>query len=311
MPNITRPNFFIIGAPRSGTTSLYNYVRKHPNVFVPSLKEPTFFCDDLHEIRPKKRLYITDLGRYLELFENIPYNAHAVGEASAWYLHSTRAIHNILEFNHAAKFIAIVRNPIEMVQSLHAALLKNQDEDEPDFEKAWSLQDARREGRHLPRTCQVPDELQYAMVGRLGERIEHLLTIAPRDQVKLLLFDDLVQSPQAVFHDALDFLDLRIVELDEYPVYNDRKAARVTWITNLLKDLPEPLALSVRTVKSLTGVRELRVKWLVNVMNSKKVTRRQLSRECHAKLVEAFEPDIKKISRSLDRNLSHWLKCPG
>ena len=183
-----RPDFFILGAPKCGTTALSEYLRRHERIFVSTPKEPHYFCDDFdYYYAPGQRTE----EHYLRLFEEAG-DAHlAVGEASVWYLYSHTAARRIMEFDPAARVIVMVRNPVELVPSLHSQLRYMLDEVEPDPARAWELQAARARGEGLPATVRVPEFLQYGEAARLGAQVRRVLDTVPREQVKVLVFDDL------------------------------------------------------------------------------------------------------------------------
>ncbi|UCC88813.1 MAG: sulfotransferase, partial [Anaerolineales bacterium] len=99
-----KPNFFIVGAPRCATTALYRYLCDHPNIFMPRVKEPHFFAEDISVGKPTKTL-----DWYMGLFEESSEEHLAVGEASVFYLYSSVAVRRIYEFNKEAKIIVILR----------------------------------------------------------------------------------------------------------------------------------------------------------------------------------------------------------
>src|SRR5690349_21884975 len=88
-----KPNFFIVGAPKCGTTALYEYLRPHPNVFLPRVKEPHFFATDLGTYPAVKTR-----AAYDRLFADSLAEHTRVGEASVYYLRSSAALANIREF---------------------------------------------------------------------------------------------------------------------------------------------------------------------------------------------------------------------
>ena len=128
----SKPNFFIVGAPKCGTTALYEYLRPHPHIFMSKVKEPHFFANDLGTYP-----FIKTLEEYTRLFTDSNEQHVRVGEASVYYLRSATAIANIHQFNPHAKIIAMFRNPVEMVHALHSQLLYVSEESESDFETAW------------------------------------------------------------------------------------------------------------------------------------------------------------------------------
>ena len=141
-----KPNLFIVGAPRCGTTTLYHYLRQHPNIFMSGYKEPHYFGKDL---RKNKKLYFTNKEKYLDLFTK-GLGKKAIGEASSYYLFSSLAPKEIFQFNPRAKIIILLRQPTELLYSYHSQLLYLGDECEKDFYKALNLENCRKKGKHLP-----------------------------------------------------------------------------------------------------------------------------------------------------------------
>jgi len=160
------PNFFLIGAPKCGTTSLASWLSEHQHIFMCEPKEPYFFSTDIQAIRSAETL-----DEYLGLFSKVGETHLAVGEASTTYLRSCVAVPNILEFQPTAKFIVCLRNPIDMVESVHAQLYQGGRESEADLSRAWSLQgNDRLENIHLE------DLLQVARVKRNAPYLGRLVT---------------------------------------------------------------------------------------------------------------------------------------
>ena len=154
---MTKPNFFIIGAPKCGTTALSEYLREHPNIYMCTPKEPHYFDYDFEQYRE-----VETLDEYLGLFEAATTEHIAIGEASACYLYSSVALEDIYQFAPQAKIIVMLRNPVDLAYSYHSQLLYASDENVPDFEQAWRLQDIRREGKKIPPRCRDSALLQYA-----------------------------------------------------------------------------------------------------------------------------------------------------
>ena len=107
------PNFFIVGAPKCGTTALCEYLKYHPNVFMSTPKEPHYFAEDFERYR-----HVKTEDKYLALFGDCNDRHLMIGEASVFYLRSTRAVSLIRDFNPDAKIIVMLRNPVDMVYSL-------------------------------------------------------------------------------------------------------------------------------------------------------------------------------------------------
>ncbi len=156
---MTQPNFFIVGAPKSGTTALSDYLRDHPNIFFSEPKEPHYFAQDFEKYRLTKTLE-----EYLSLFDESTPNHLAIGEGSVFYLFSSVALKKIYEFDPQAKIIVMLRNPVDLVYSFHSQQLFSADEDEQSFEKAWRLQGVRQQGKHIPRKNRNTNFLNYASI---------------------------------------------------------------------------------------------------------------------------------------------------
>src|SRR6185295_10222300 len=117
--NSTRkPTFLIAGAPKCGTTALYEYLQTHPQVFLSDPKEPHFYANDLGAHRT-----IVTRGQYEKLFSAAGPQHLAIGEASAWYLHSAVALPAVARELPDAKLIVMLRNPVELIRSLHSDLV--------------------------------------------------------------------------------------------------------------------------------------------------------------------------------------------
>ncbi len=298
-----KPNFFIVGAPKCGTTALYEYLRPHPNIFLSEVKEPHFFARDLGTY-PR----IKTLQEYTEIFADSTEKHLSVGEASVYYLRSSVAIPSIREFNPDAKIIAMFRNPVEMVYSLHSQLLYVSEETVTDFEAAWRLQERRSRGLDLPPAIRSPLLVQYEEVGRFGTQTQRLLSTFPRSQVKLILYDDFTDSAQRVYDEVIDFLGIPHDARSEFPRINENKRARVAWLRHFYRKPPPVLRDAIRSLKQVMGAEKLSaVKKRMVDLNTVRERRQPLSAEFRAELVETFRDEVVLLSRLLDRDLSHWV----
>jgi hypothetical protein len=213
-----KPNFFIIGAPKSGTTSLYKYLAQHPNVFMSKTKEPCFLAPDFYS-----PLYPQTEEEYLKLFEGWNYE-DCVGEATTTYLYSRKAAKSIKEYSPEAKIIAILRNPVEMVHALHGQRVVEGNENIFGFEDALDAEDLRRIGKKLPSGFKYPPEyLLYRDFGLYSTQLERYFEIFNKDNVKILLFDDLKASPLKVYCEVLKFLG---ISTDHRPILTIEKSGR-------------------------------------------------------------------------------------
>ena len=159
------PNFFIIGAPKCGTTSLARWLSEHPEVFMSPVKEPHFFSTDF------SLGDFSDENSYYALFADACPNHIAVGEASATYLRSEVAVMNIENKHRRARYIVMLRNPVDMAHSLHWQAVFSGDENAEDFEQAWRLNSKRENGQDIPPNCRDPKTVQYRRFCSLGEQL--------------------------------------------------------------------------------------------------------------------------------------------
>jgi hypothetical protein len=303
----TKPNFFIVGAPKCGTTALYEYLRTHPNIFLPRYKEPHFFARDLGTYP-----LIKTPEAYTRLFADSTEQHVRVGEASVYYLRSSSAIPHIQEFDSGARIIAMFRNPVDMVHALHSQLLYVGEESVPDFETAWRLQARRSRGLDLPRRCRGAFLFQFAQLGQFGTQTQRLLSMFPRSQVKLILFEDFAASPQAVYDDVIAFLGIPHDGRTDFPRINENKRARIGWLKDFLRKPPPALRNAFRRFKRGLGAERLGgLKTQLVKLNTVRETRASLSPAFRAELVETFRDEVALLSRLLDRDLTHWGLTPA
>jgi hypothetical protein len=205
------PDFFIVGHQKSGTTALYEMLRLHPEVFLPTTKEPQFFSTDLHSTprssSPAQNGSPRTLEAYLSLFASAREDQR-VGDASPQYLRSQAAAGNIAELRPDARIIAILREPADFVRSFHHQLVHANQETEPDLRAAVGLEASRREGRNVPRRAYQPKALLYSEHVRYVEQLRRFHAAFPEDQVRVLIYDDFRRDNLAVLRRLLEFLDV-------------------------------------------------------------------------------------------------------
>ncbi|MBN2021481.1 MAG: sulfotransferase [Pirellulales bacterium] len=296
-----RPNFFIVGAPKCGTTALYEYLRTHPNVFLPEVKEPHYFVDDFPRYRK-----MTSEAEYLDLFRDANESHLAVGEASVFYLYSKVAVRNLLEFRPDAQIIVMLRNPVHMVYSLHSQHVFSFRENERDFARAWALQSARAQGKRLPAVCPAPEFLQYGDVGRLGCQVERLLQHAPREQVKIILLDDLAAFPERVYGETLSFLGLPRDDRTTFERINENKVHRLAWFSRLMLQTPFPLSVAKSIMKWGLHVPDGCVRrWILERLSAP-AARAPLPTALEQELIAYYRPEVRKLEEILGRDLKRW-----
>lgn len=203
------PNFFIVGEPKSGTTALSHFLSLHPEVFISKPKEPSYFCSDLHHesfVYNGSHDYfdIRDEDLYLSLFKQA--NQIAIGEASTSYLYSKQAAQTIYNFNKEAKIIAIFREPVAFLASLHNQYINGNVEDHVLFQDAINLESRRKKGEQIPRKTRCPSELFYAERIKYTEQITRFINLFGNDNILPVIFDDFSENNEKVYKQVCELL---------------------------------------------------------------------------------------------------------
>jgi len=295
---VKRPNFFIIGAPKCGTTSLAKWLGDHPGIYMSPIKEPNYFNTD------DKTCFVRSLRQYEALFHSARESHIAVGEASAWYLFSREAVPNILRYNPESRFIVMVRNPIEMANSLHQQELYSGNEAVKDFALAWDLQFKRARGLEIPRFCIEPKRLLYGPACKLGEQIARLYSMVPKERVLVIALDDIKENARREYLKVLEFLGVPDDGRTEFPVYNPAKTRRSPLLGKAIVLFGRTAGRIKRTVGIQGGLGILNT---LNKLNTVRSPRPPLGKEMWFKLAAYFESDIELLSELLGRDLSSWL----
>jgi hypothetical protein len=302
-----RPNFFISGAPRCGTTALYTYLSEHPQIFMSEVKELNYFASDFPNVQ---KITFKSVDDYHKVFAKADERHLAVGEASPFYLFSQVAFRNMAAYNPGAKVILTLRNPVDFVESYHQLNLSLLREDEPDLAKAWDLQDLRRQGQHIPPGARQADLLLYGEVGQFGRYVERLLGIFPKEQVKVFLFDDLRADPRAVYEQLLAFIGVPSDGRAEFPPVNANFENRSVLLARLFHP-PQPVYQFFMKAISLFGVgfmKQVSVVYnRIERLNTTRTSRKQMDPALRQRLLEHFRADIVKLSALIGRDLSMWL----
>jgi hypothetical protein len=205
------PDFFVVGPMKSGTTALYTMLRRHPQIYMPSSKEPWFLASELREratLRPNGTGWTPQtLSEYLALFDEAR-PEQRVGEASALYLWSPTAARAIAELQPDARIVAVLREPASFLRSLHMQFVQVYIEPQKDFRKALSLEDARRHGRNLPGNEYWPGATLYSDHVRYVEQLRRYAEMFPPEQIRVIIYDDFRKDNDATVREVLRFLDV-------------------------------------------------------------------------------------------------------
>ncbi len=278
-----KPNFFLVGAPRCGTTSMYLYLKQHPEIYLSLLKEPIFFGSD----QTRQPLAVADEEEYLSLFAAAG-DAPAIGEGSVFYLMSKRAAAEIEHFSPAAKILIMLRNPAGMMQSLHALYLRTGNEDIADFGEALEAQPDRARGLRMPPGVYFPEGLLYHQVADYVPQVERYLDRFGRERVHVTIFDDLKTDPAGTYRAVLQFLGVDPGFQAEFDSRRGSELVRGAALRQLRDATPDVR----RKVK--TGKRAH--------MGPKP----SVSPDLRARLNREFRPAVEALGSLLGRDLSSW-----
>jgi hypothetical protein len=295
-----RPNFFIVGAPKCGTTSLAEYLAEHPQVFMCPRKEPNFFSSDF----PTHRLAKT-IEDYLALYAGAQADHKAVGEASVWYLYSKVAAKEIHAFAPDAHIIIMLRNPVSMIQSLHNEMVCNFAEPEGDFLTALDMEADRREGRGKVGANRVfdPSTLLYSEVARYSSQVKRYLDVFPAGQVRIIIFDDFVADTKAQYDQTIEFLGLDPDGRNDFPRVNVREAFRWPWLAGVVFRIWRMGSV----IKHRLGITTSSNVWKrLRIALSSPSESKGISPELRARLADTFRDDVRQLSELLGRDLTHW-----
>ena len=288
------PNLFIIGAPKCGTTSIVLYLSKHPDIFVCPVKEPHYFNED-----SQHRYYYNET-EYLNLFQNVSNEAYRA-EGSVWYLYSKVAVDNILKFNPDAKFIVMLRNPVDMFFSLHQEMLFGGSENVMSPKLAWELQEERLKGNKIPNGAYDPSFIQYGEACKLGAQSQRALQKISSENLHFITLDALKNNPDLTYNETLSFLGLHPTSLETYEVVNPKKVRKSYVLSQLL--------IGITNVKRKLGIKG--GLGLANKINAANVSHNvAIDSEEKETLIpilnDYFKNDIELLETITGFDLSHW-----
>lgn len=299
---MTLPNFLIIGAARSGTTALARFLQQHPQVFVCSPKEPHFMAFAGQRVAFQgpgddsmmNRVAVTELGDYEKLFAPAG-PALAIGEGSVSTLYyCEQSIPNVRRHAPEARFVAILRNPIERAYSSFLYMTSRGFESESDFERALD-DEPRRIGagwHHI---------WHYTRMGLYASQVGAFQTAFGNSRIKVFLSEDLESQPEQLFSELFQFLE---VQADFVPDTRDevnRSGKPKNRILHRVMKAVSQTRMLKQCVKSLVpaGLRDKIRNW-----NLRRPTMPARARD---RLRDLFRSDVGELETLLQRDLRHWL----
>jgi hypothetical protein len=300
------PDFFVVGNPKSGTTALYEMLRRHPQIYMPELKETRFFARELHPNLEESSEHPHSLDEYLSLFAGAR-PEQRTGEASPSYLRSHAAAARIGELQPAARIIAILREPASFVRSLHMELLRDHVETEKDLATAIALEDAGREGDELGahagrRRFGYADERVHYV-----EQLRRYHAVFPPEQVLVLIYDDFRADNEGTVRRVLRFLEVDDTLPLEVTDANASVRVRSPRMYELVRSLylgRGPLARAMKAVVKTFTTQQLRREGLGALRRRVLYGRpRPADEQLMLELRRRFKGEVVALSEYLDRDL--------
>jgi hypothetical protein len=304
-----KPNLFIVGAAKAGTTSLYSYLNNHPKINASIIKEPHFFSDDIRckDMSPKRKkracfnqekyfakeilapkhiAYIESQDNYLKLFDLREDYSYFL-DASTGYLHSKSAAQNIYDFNKDAKIIISLRHPAERAYSHFLMDLSGGMLESKDFIKEIERQ-RNKKNRNSENNLYIEGSL-YA------RQIERYMDIFPKENIMIVFQDELNRDTQKIMDGIFDFLDLDSIKVDIEKRENAGKVPRSFRLNNFMMKFVFLRDFIPQVIKD-------KVKLLLQTPHKQKMS--SAEREY---ILGYVKEDIKALEKLLDRDLSGWL----
>ena len=320
------PNTFVIGAPRSGTTSLYEYLNAHPQVFMTPVKEPEFFSaacfDGVRQTTPghgagslEEDAALTpelhaELARYLALFERAG-DEKVRGEASTGYLAHPTAAKHLHRHIPDAKLITILRDPADRVHShmVHTRrIIAEQGQvpvtieaGRPLAEELCEVVDAALRHGSRPPAATVAEV--WLRTGFYFEHLSRFRSLFAEGQLMVILFDDLARDPQAVMAGVFRFLGVdEAFKLPTTAAFNVSVVPRNVAVFGFFTTRNSFMR-SARLMAPAT-VRAMAMRARNRMLATEKPT---LDADLRGKLVAIYRDDILQLQDLLRRDLSSWL----
>lgn len=303
------PNFFIVGAPKCGTTALLSYLEEHPEIYIPNSsdslessmggkKELHFFGSDLLFNHPS-------LGEYLAYYRNAKEEKH-LGESSVFYLYSKKAASEIHDFCPSARIIIMLRNPVDMMYSWYSQLLFWGDENLDEFEAALNAESQRKKGENIPAKRDHPTACYlYRDIAKYTEQIKRYFQVFGREKVHIVIFDDFKKDTKATYQSTLRFLGCIDEAFEpDFKVVNANKTIRNRNLQEFLRHPPKSSRLLIKSLIPPSLRKEIRQK--LQQYNTKAEARKNLPQDLRCRLNEEYQSEIEQLSQLLDRDLTHW-----
>ncbi len=285
------PNFYLVGAPKCGTTSLFDWFAEHKDVFCGYRKEPGTLAGTPEHPLPSALPY----DAYLEMYAGRRGEAYAL-DASTRYLLAPQAPGNIARLATSPKIAMVLRNPVDAIYSQYFEYVAQEVENHQTFEAAL---EADLQRPFDDRALRQPYRLTFAYAPQVARYFETF----GRENVRCILFDDLKTDDRAVLAGLCDWLEIS----DPGSGLGASNQARAVRFKALNKVLVSPPKLAEYLASLfLSKATRLKIRTKLRNLNARKRPNPPMLAETRHMLEDEFAPDIDALSGLLDRDLSHW-----
>ncbi|MAT93466.1 MAG: hypothetical protein CME59_12775 [Halioglobus sp.] len=303
MPTEKRPNLFIVGAQKSGTSALAGWLSQHPQVCMSFPKEPGYlafgdagypFPDSSGRLAPATRYVVTSYEKYLALFADATAEQHVLGEASTWYLVTPGMAQKLRDYSPDARIIIILRNPVERAYSAWCHARGDGVESCESFRESLALEEERGEPEFL---------LRYHRMGRYADDVRSYQEAFPADRLLILFYDDMRADPAAFWHGVCTFLD---IDADIEPPYERRYNRSGQPRSRLLQGVLRHYHLKRILRKVIPHNLGLLIKDRLEDINLRSLP--PMDAATRDELRAYYREDVQTLSRLTGRDLGAWLE---
>lgn len=303
---MTVPNFLIIGAAKAGTSSMYEYLGQHPEIYTSLIKGPCYFAyeDDQRVVvngpgdqEIFDRFVVTNQQTYMQFFNGVTHE-HAIGEASVLYMYEPLAAARIQQFNPEIKLIACLRDPVSRAFSSFLHLRRDAREPVANFCDALNLEDERVAARW-------EHQWHYTRLGFYYEQLARYFERFARDQIRIYLYDDFRANPLHIIQDIYNFLDVDSTFVPDLSIrMNVSGQPRIRALHDLLTK-PNVVASMLRSNLPPLFRRKLASQALQWNLARQPAS---MSKDVKCYLRELYREDILKLQTLIQQDLSIWLQ---
>ena len=299
------PDFLVIGAGKSGTTSLDKYLDAHPSIFMSQRKDPGYFASEQYAIHPGMRpesiayyqKFIGDEETYLQLFVDA-HEHQLVGETSTIYLYSENGYDLIKKAIPSVKLIAILRQPAQRVFSRYLHLAREGLLPTNDFEDIFD-----RTSLWWNRPDLIPEGFYFKHLSRFFDHFPH-------ENIKVLLYEDLSKSPESLFREIFGFLEVDETFVPKTDVTYNRSGIIKNQSINKIIGYNNPLFRVTKKLfpKQYESLRKTPAALKVlDKVRSKNLSKPKLTPELNQRIInDIYLEDIEKLEQLISKDLSHW-----